>query len=388
MNQEVRKALFSLLRLAINETESCNDAEKLITPDTLTPLFNLSKKHDLAHIIGLALLRLNAKFDNEIIKKFQKEQMIAVFRYERLKFDYELLRGALEDLGVDFIPLKGAIIRDLYPEPWMRTSCDIDVLVKKDDAERTIAHLVANGFKKGKDCTEHDHALSSASGTTIELHYTLRQDKTLPKSDEILDCVWDNLKDNTTTFEKQMTDEFFVFYHLVHMAKHFINGGCGIRPFVDLFLIDKNVNYDKQVLNQLLKKAQLDNFYSAVIELQKVWFEGATHTKFTTAMEDFVLFGGVYGNIGNSAKIQAVQGKTKSKTFFSLMFLPRSNLEIIYPKLKKHPVLLPFYQVKRWFRVFKKDSRKRVNDLVKARESVSTEDVNCTEQLIDVLGLK
>ena len=388
MNQEVKKALFTLLRFEINKTEFCSDVQKLTTKDLLVPLFNLSKKHDLAHIIGLALSKLENEIDNEVMKKFQKEQMLAVFRYERLKYDYELLRGALKDFGVDFIPLKGAVVRDFYPEPWMRTSCDIDVLVKQEDAERTIDHLTKYGFNKGKDCTEHDHALVSSSGTTIELHYTLRQDKTLPKSDEILDLVWENLKYNKSTNEKQMTNEFFVFYHLVHMAKHFVNGGCGIRTFLDLFLISKNMDYDKDVLEKLLVVAELDKFYYAVLELSKVWFEGGENTKFTALMEEFVLFGGVYGNISNSAKVQAVKGKTKSKTIFGLMFLPRSNLEIIYPRLKKYPLLLPFYQVKRWFRIFKKNSRKRVNNLVKARELVSVEDITTTSQLIDALGLK
>ncbi|MBO4954226.1 MAG: nucleotidyltransferase family protein, partial [Clostridia bacterium] len=36
---------------------------------------------------------------------------------------------------IDFMPLKGAVIRQYYPEPWMRTSCDIDIHVKKDRLE-------------------------------------------------------------------------------------------------------------------------------------------------------------------------------------------------------------------------------------------------------------
>ena len=30
-----------------------------------------------------------------------------------------------------------------------------------------------------------------------------------------------------------------------------------------------------------------------------------------------------------------------------------------YPRLQKWPILFPFYQVKRWFRLLKKDSRER-----------------------------
>ena len=384
-----KSVFFELIESVVFDRKANPGLKAKLTDDVVGKLFAIAKKHDLAHIIGLSLAKLGVNVNDELNGKLQKEQMLAVFRYERLKYDYELLLRALENFGVEFIPLKGAIIRDFYPEPWMRTSCDIDVLVKKEDAERTVLYLTKNGFAKGKDFTEHDHILTSESGTTIELHYNLRQDGALPKSDEILDSVWENLKDKENdTNQRQMTDEFFVFYHLVHMAKHFINGGCGIRPFIDLFLINKNIKCDQEKLKELLIKAELDKFYSAVLELSKVWFEGEKHTNFTTVMEEFVLSGGVYGNINNSAKVQAVKGKTKSKTIFSLMFLPKSRLEIIYPRLKKYPILFPFYQVKRWFRVFKKDNRNRVSGIVKARGDVMQEDINSTEQLIDALGLK
>ena len=37
-----------------------------------------------------------------------------------------------------------------------------------------------------------------------------------------------------------MTKEDFYIYHVIHMAKHFLNGGIGIKHFLDLYIMNKN----------------------------------------------------------------------------------------------------------------------------------------------------
>ena len=66
----------------------------------------------------------------------------AVFRYEQLNYENERICMALEKAQIPFIPLKGSIIRKYYPESWMRTSCDVDVLVHEEDAEKAVDVLV------------------------------------------------------------------------------------------------------------------------------------------------------------------------------------------------------------------------------------------------------
>lgn len=384
----VETVFFDLIKSVIFE-EKVNISAKEIPEESLREVLLLAKKHDLAHLMGVALAKHGITVNEKISGKLAKEQILAFSRYERLNYDYEVLRETLEKNGIDFIPLKGLIIRGLYPEPWMRTSCDIDVLVKKEDVETAINLLCEQGFTKGEDYTTHDHILKSQSGMTLELHYSLLQDGALPKSDEILEAVWQNVSEEQSEGnEKHITNEFFVFYHIVHMAKHFVGGGCGVRPFIDLLLIKEKMPCNEANLGELLQKSGLAEFYDGVLGLINVWFEGGEHTSLTLDMESFVLTGGVYGNFDNSAKVQAAKGETKSKTFWNLMFLPRANLEIIYPKLKKRPWLLPFYQVKRWFRIFKKDNRKRATTIMKARSSVGGEEASSTEKLLDRVGLK
>ena len=105
-------------------------------------------------------------------------------------------------------------------------------------------------------------------------------------------------------------------------------------------------------------------------------------------MESFVLTGGVYGSATNAAAVKASKGESKFKSFFKLMFLSRKRLEIIYPSLHKHPILLPLYQIKRWLRIFNSKKRKRILNLVAARNSVSKNEIDCVGDLLEALKIK
>lgn len=118
------KHLIELIRYEI-----CGDVPEIgnFSDEELKNIFLLSKKHDLAHMAGDALLKLNC-CNSETKKKFQKEVITSVYRFEKLEITLADIRNSLD---VPFIPLKGAVLRQLYPEKWLRTSCDVDILVKK-----------------------------------------------------------------------------------------------------------------------------------------------------------------------------------------------------------------------------------------------------------------
>ena len=56
--------------------------------------------------------------------------------------------------------------------------------------------------------------------------------------------------------------------------------------------------------------------------------------------------------------------------------------------MKKPISLIPFYQVKRWFRVLNKDKRKKVADIYKAAGSATDESAASVDNLLKQLNLK
>ena len=162
------------------------------------------------------------------------------------------------------------------------------------------------------------------------------------QADAVLDSVWQACAPEVPGgYRYKMTNEMFMFYHIVHMANHFVYGGCGVRPFLDLWLLEKKMDFDREELVRLFKQTSLESFYVSACALASVWMDNLPHSDITAQMEQFILTGGVYGTVSNSATIKAAKGQSKLRSFMKLMFLSRENLEITYPRLKKHPILLP-----------------------------------------------
>ena len=228
MNSDEMKVFFALLRSAIEGNKLNSEELSDYSDNLLADMIKLSVKHDISQILALGLKQNdllsseNKQIENYIIK--------AVFRYERIRCDYENLCNVLERANISFLPLKGSVIRKYYPEPWMRTSCDIDILVREEDSEKAKSILVDdNGYSfKGKG--SHDLSFFTPSNIHVELHYDLVEDGRVNQCTKILKNIWDNVViRNDCEHWCEMTDEMFYFYHIAHMAKHFEDGGCGRR---------------------------------------------------------------------------------------------------------------------------------------------------------------
>ena len=100
----------------------------------LKELYKLSKLQDMTHIIAFGLQKHNLIDQNSDLwkKGYKKQYSLAQYRVSNLEYEYKRVCNVLEEAGIDYLPLKGAVIRPLYPEPWMRVSCDIDILVHQD----------------------------------------------------------------------------------------------------------------------------------------------------------------------------------------------------------------------------------------------------------------
>lgn len=385
---DVEHIMFSIIRSEIFGHEVKSPFEEELPEDIYKKLYLLSAKHDLAHIAASALSKAGRLGDDEISRQFRKQLMLSVYRAEQQGYALEQTSEILSKAEIPHIPLKGSVIRKLYPEPWMRTSCDIDVLVHPEDLDGAMQALCSGGFVHLQDSAEHDYSLAAPNDVHLELHFVLMTHGYWAAADKLLGTVWEYaVPDKRGHNCYCMANEMFMFYHIAHMAKHFVHGGCGIRPLIDLQLLREKMPCDMDKLNDMLNEATLAEFYQSAFVLCGVWFEDSSHTERTREMEQYILSGGVYGTASNAAMIKAAKGERTSETFLKLMFLPRKNLEIIYPRLKKYPALFPFYQMKRWLRIFDSKKRKKVQHLTAARNAVTQNEANSAKALLEDLGL-
>ena len=368
---------------------------KQITSDEWRKIFELSDKHDLSHIIGKAIGDCKISVGSDIRGLFSASELNAFLRCEKIKFTQAELYRMLEDEHIPYIPLKGAVIRKFYPDEWLRTSCDIDVFIKREDISRTCEMIEASlGWKKYSDGT-HDVSFFSNAGIHVELHYSLIEDDATTEgivlhnwNAEVLSCVRENAEpDKGSCCRFRLNDEFAYFYHIAHMAKHFESGGCGIRPFIDLWIMDNRLVYDIDKRNKMLKDGKLLTFADACRKLADVWFSGADHSDVTKGIESFVVSGGVYGNIDNKVAVQQAYRGGKLRYAATRIFLPYDALKLHYPILKKHRYLMPFYQFKRWIKILFKGGFGRSYNELKANAKTDGKEIDDIKALMKKLEL-
>ena len=358
--QAVEKLFFTLLQ---NEVCGTPLPEHLppLSGEALKALFALADRQDLAHLLYDVLARNELlSEDDSVYKPFSKAQMLAVLRVEKLVREEAFAKEALKKAGIMSLSLKGAVLRELYPAPWMRTGSDVDLLVPKDKAAEAERALLDTGKYTVYFRSPHDLSLVNDEGTHLELHRTLSaQDEESGLYSPLLDNIWERLtfnEDGTPT----LPDDLFYCYHIFHMAVHVKIGGCGVRPLLDLWLLNHRLPDNKVKRDERLKEEGLLTFAKNVEKLSEVWFSSAESDEFTDLLSNFLLAGGVYGTKENAAFIEEGARGGKANYRLHKIFLPYRELKEHYPVLAKCPILFPFVSVFRWLRALSPKRRRDV----------------------------
>lgn len=386
MNETIA-LLFSLLRNEIFGTPLPKEVQEP-TEDELAQLYQLARRHDLAHLVGDALYKNKWLPPNSPTgEKLQKAQVSALYRYARMERERFQLFQAFEANSIPFVPLKGLVIRPLYPQPYLRTSCDLDILVHPEDLDRAVAYLVTSlGYKTDGQKAAHDISLYSPSGIHLELHFSIRS--TIDYLDTVLFRVWDYAIPCTEKgAEHKLTPAFFMFHQIAHMVSHFLNGGCGIRPLLDLKLLLGQMPFDETSLYVLCCEAGIDTFYEQVKTLAQVWFAEEPHSETTRRMEQYILCGGVYGTMENAVTVKHLQQGGQKQFLLFRIFMPYRQLAVQFPVLEKHKWLYPFMTVRRWLRLLSPARRKRAQHELKQSTTLSEEKKSAVASLLSELGL-
>jgi hypothetical protein len=381
MNSTI-ETFIALLRSAV----TCTNEEIDLADINYEALFSLAKFHDLAHIVYAELNKRIEHWEGDIYRKFRQQYDMAVYRCIKRDLAIEQLQVALENARIPFVLLKGTYLMKLYPETWMRTSSDVDILVKKEEHHKAADTLQKDGFIKIAE-TAHDFSFSSPDKYHIELHYSLIEDDKLPSASKVLEKVWDNANHNENHSEEMLNDEMFYFYHLAHMAKHFKDGGCGIRSFIDLWLLNHNIPYDVQKRIEYLTDGGLLAFAKQSESLSEKWFSNDKGDVESPEFEDYIISGGVYGTAEHNVIVRKKQTNNRLVFYFRRIFLPYSGMKYAYPILRECPVLLPIFWVVRWLKILKPSYRKKAANELRIERTADEEVGNNIEMLMKDLKI-
>lgn len=357
-----------------------------LTEDALIQMYKLAKSHDLAHLVGDALIKNGLIANEEIKAKFQQQILLAVCRYEQLQYELTRLKATLNEAEIPFIPLKGSVIRQYYPEPWMRTSCDIDVLVKEADVSRAMDMLLKCFDGKDITRTHHDISFMTSGSVHIEVHHSLIEGGRIGTAEKLLENIWDYAEPINSSFERLLRDDMFYYYHLAHMAKHLEGGGCGVRPFLDLWLLE-HIEHDEEKRVRLLEAGGLNTFAAVASQLAAHWFDGKEAEEPALELEKYLIDAGAYGSSENHAAVKQVQKHSKASYILTRIWMPYRDLKLLYPRLERHPVLLPVYELKRWCKLLKPSMLRRKTKELQTISGMSDAKIDRAGKLMSTLGL-
>lgn len=359
---------------------------------TYARVMKLASIHDLEHIVAHFLLNdasaeISADFRTALKQTYDTEL------YRSLTFGTDLSRIGmiLEAAGIDYIPLKGAVIRDIYPAAWMRSSSDIDILVRPDDLARAVEAITAEqGFMMVNESGHHT-MIESKTGWITEMHFTLNPGNEDPK--KILDTVWDHATPVTEGAHKYaMDDTFFYYYIIFHMAHHVKHdGACGIRTLLDLWaLSQRGMQADG---NELIEQAGLAKFAQGVELVAHQWFGDAAHAdNFTdrdiAEIENFVIIGGISGTTDSAYLAERASKGDGAAYAARRIFLSYEELSKRYRDLQGKPKLTPLYQVKRWKKALLSGGKDRVKDEIARGKNTDESDLDRMNRILDKLELK
>ena len=386
MDHRTIQLYFALLRSAICGVKLTDVEKAQFSEEQLPEWISISRRHDIIHLLALGLQKNSLIPQNDIETK--RSILKAVYRYEQLNYEFEGLCEVLESSKIPFIPLKGSVIRKYYREPWMRTSCDIDILVHKEDTEKTTSLLVNSCGYVYNGKGSHDISLFTPNKKHIELHYDLVEDGLANASSEVLKLVWETASTREGYgYWFEMPDEMFYFYHIAHMAKHFENGGCGIRPFIDLWILDDIEGADQCKRDQLLNQGDLLKFAEAARKLSRIWFDGNAPDAISQQMENYILRGGVYGSAENRITVQQQKKGGRLKYALSKIFIPYDIIKFHYPILQKHRWLTPIMEVRRWSKLAFCGHAKRTMRELKYNSNITDSEAAATQEFLKNIGL-
>lgn len=299
--------------------------------------------------------------------------------------------AAFEEAGVDYMPLKGCNLKQLYPRPELRCMGDADILVRM--AQEPVIHPIMErlGYTREKE-SDHEYVWLKP-GVTIELHKRL-----IPSynadfygyfgdgwqlAEKTVGCRWDMRRE----------DEFIFLF--THYAKHYRDGGVGCRHVLDLWVWQRSYpDMDTLYVETRLETLGLLEFYRNTCRLLDFWFGGAGGDDRTEFMTDFLFGSGNWGNWETHVlsaqvkerKLNHAYGQERRRTLIRLLFPTVEVLATRYPIVKKAPWLTPAVWVFRWVdaALFRRQNvRKKRRDL----SGIAKPKVDAHQAALEFVGL-
>lgn len=332
--------LLKLLSCAVNDTAPPEPCEGV----SFQFIYEFAKLHRVANTAFYAVEKLKTPIDPELYKKWKNIRNRNVHKNLVQKMEFQDIAAAFEQAGIYYMPFKGFSICEMYPKIDYREMNDLDFLIKDNDLEKAGHILTEKGYSCKYEGAYHHDEFCKAPFMIVETH------RDLVGIDspffEYFDNYFSKAKHINGCRYEMSHDDFYIF-NIVHLHKHYSTAGCGIRMFLDLYLMNEKQlpNLDRTYIAEELGKLGLSEFWELANKISRRWFSQEKIENFSED-EKFIFSSSAFGTKKNKL-IADHKDKTDTQYVAGRLFPPLSKMQYIYPVLRNHKLLLPVFYVKR-----------------------------------------
>jgi hypothetical protein len=365
-------------------------------------LYIIAKENGVS---GMVYKTLNPLNDEQNVLSLFKKDYYEYVRTDTLQLKtIEEVRQIFSNSYIDHIFLKGSFLKNIYPETYMRSMGDIDILVKRD--KMRLVHQILEEYKyiNWSNSSAHD-CFHKGQKIFLEIHPKLDSEFD-PKYSPMFEEVWEDVT-KVASYEYEFKPMFHLAYLLYHMIKNLSSAGIGLRNVLDigLFVQKYESKLPSEQLHDYLEKFHIDTFFSNILYLSITYFgfkldedyliNYQPDEEFTNNITIFILKSGVHGQGAENNPF--LSGMTKStldensiskgKYMFILykIFPPYRLMRGMYPYINKYPFLLPITWIQRAYKLVFKKTKNTMGKLKKLK--IDDEEVLHLEKLYQKLGI-
>ena len=200
-------------------------------------------------VVSLAFSALTKDEVPESIYAEWKEQVNAgLLVNSGICYAHTVLHELLTNAGITYVILKGCASAEYYNDPLLRTMGDVDFYVSLVDFDRTDKLLKKHGFEPHNVDHEYEKAYSK-NDVVFELHNTING---IPggKTGAAIQQYFEDIFEKTILKQLDLAqyNSPSPFHHglimLLHVARHMITGGIGLRHFCDWAVFVERIGDD------------------------------------------------------------------------------------------------------------------------------------------------
>ena len=349
-------------------------------PDGLSfeKVYRYGKIHEVGNIAFLSLQKLKNQPSEELLRKWKTFYAFSVQRNAHQMVARTVIVNALNSAGIRNVEVQGTIMKQLYPSPEWRMMTDIDIIIDKDNIEKT-ARLMKNMGYEITELGDFEVDLYGPNDVFIEIHSDFFDPFSLGYG--AITDVFDSSVPSGDGLSYTASDTIVYLYNLLHCIKHYKKKGIGIRRIMDMYVLKEQM-YDKidtAYVDEALRKNGFDTAADELFALAYEWFGGKKSDKNLDEMKKLVYMSGNHGTVEVLVKNEYREKKTSNKFIFrvkkalSLIFLKKEIIYAAYPYCREHRLPVVLCWIYRAFYVlFRKDKR---GNAVKVLSTINKTDV-------------